>query len=204
MPTQSSPTRSSSEWLQLGLSHHQTNRLAEAEACYREILQQEPQHPDALHLLGVIAQQKGDYKTAIRLITSAIQHNPAAADYHYNLGNTYLLLQNPALAAGSYRNALALEPNHIDALHSLANLLAEQNQLPEAEGYFQRVLALQPDHANAHYNLGNAKWKSGDLQAAVACYERATTLNPDRAEFHFNLGRAMQETGALSPAAAAF
>jgi len=57
MPTQSSLKRTSAELLQLGLEHHQSGRLHEAEACYREILEREPRYPDALHLLGVIAQQ---------------------------------------------------------------------------------------------------------------------------------------------------
>jgi protein O-GlcNAc transferase len=40
-----------------GLKHHQAGRLAEAEACYRQALAVEPDHADALHLLGVIAYQ---------------------------------------------------------------------------------------------------------------------------------------------------
>src|SRR5437867_1473861 len=40
-------------------AHHQSGRLAEAEAIYRQILAVEPRHADALHLLGVIAHQVG-------------------------------------------------------------------------------------------------------------------------------------------------
>jgi Tfp pilus assembly protein PilF len=62
MPAQSPLKRTSGESLQLGLVHQQSGRLHEAEAGYREILEREPRHPDALHLLGVIAQQQGQYQ----------------------------------------------------------------------------------------------------------------------------------------------
>ena len=43
--------------LNQGLVLHQQGNLAEAERCYIEVLQQQPDHFDALHLLGVIACQ---------------------------------------------------------------------------------------------------------------------------------------------------
>ena len=41
--------------MQIALGHHQAGRLAEAEAIYRQVLAQFPDHADALHLLGVLA-----------------------------------------------------------------------------------------------------------------------------------------------------
>ena len=89
MPTKSLRKRSTPESLELALAQFRAGRLAKAEACYREILQFEPQHNDALHLLGVIAQQMGHYDDATQLIFAAIRNNPKAADYHTSLGSTY-------------------------------------------------------------------------------------------------------------------
>jgi protein O-GlcNAc transferase len=41
----------------LALQHYQANRLQEAEVLYRQILQVQPGHPDALPNLGMIAYQ---------------------------------------------------------------------------------------------------------------------------------------------------
>jgi SAM-dependent methyltransferase len=104
MPTKTLRKRSTPESLEPALAHHRAGRLAKAEAGYREILQFEPQHPDALHLLGVIAQQMGHYDDAIQLIR-AIRNNPKAADYRTSLGSTYQLQGKLDAAAASYRNA---------------------------------------------------------------------------------------------------
>jgi len=57
--------RSRSEGLiEQALEHHRRGRLAEAEACYRRVLQGQPQNIDALHFLGVIAYQRGEHHEA--------------------------------------------------------------------------------------------------------------------------------------------
>ncbi len=58
--------------LDLALEHHSAGRLNEAENVYRQILQSDPNQPDALHLLGVIAHQVGKNDIAVDLITKAL------------------------------------------------------------------------------------------------------------------------------------
>src|SRR3979409_391375 len=63
--------------IQAALEHHQAGRLSQAEAHYRQILQAEPNHPDALHNLGVMASQVGKHEIAVELIGKAISANPS-------------------------------------------------------------------------------------------------------------------------------
>jgi cytochrome c-type biogenesis protein CcmH/NrfG len=53
------------EALAIAIGHHQAGRTQDAEQIYRQILQAEPNHPDALHLLGVIAAQVGKHEIAM-------------------------------------------------------------------------------------------------------------------------------------------
>ena len=62
------------------IGHHRAGRLAEAERLYRQILSQQPGHADALHLLGVIAQQVGQYDVAVELIGRAVAVQPTYAE----------------------------------------------------------------------------------------------------------------------------
>src|SRR5436190_23660707 len=72
--------------LRLAMQHHQAGRLAEAEALYRQVLQANPRHPDALHYLGVIAGQVKQYDAAISLIRQSLAVLPQNAAAHSNLG----------------------------------------------------------------------------------------------------------------------
>jgi len=47
------------ELLRLAIEHHQQGRLDEAEVLYRQILDADPNHADANHMLGVAACQRG-------------------------------------------------------------------------------------------------------------------------------------------------
>jgi protein O-GlcNAc transferase len=62
----------------LAMKHHQAGNLAEAERLYRLILQEDPPHGDALHLLGVLQHQSGRNAAAVELIQSAIAQNSNA------------------------------------------------------------------------------------------------------------------------------
>ncbi len=64
----------------LALQHHQAGRLADAEALYRQILSEQPNDLDALHLLGVIAYQTGRNDVAVDLIRRAIDLDPEFAE----------------------------------------------------------------------------------------------------------------------------
>ena len=61
------------------VSHHQAGRLAEAEKIYRQILTQQPNHADALHLLGTLARHAGRLEAAAELFRQAIQFRPTNA-----------------------------------------------------------------------------------------------------------------------------
>ncbi len=52
-------TVSLEEALRLAIAHHQAGRLSEAEAIYLQLLQQQPRHARAAHLMGVLAGQVG-------------------------------------------------------------------------------------------------------------------------------------------------
>ena len=62
--------------LETGMRHHRAGQLAEAEQYYRRVLQHNPDHPDALHLLGYLASLANNHNAAIDLIRKAIALQP--------------------------------------------------------------------------------------------------------------------------------
>jgi tetratricopeptide (TPR) repeat protein len=185
--------------LQRALEHHQRGQLPQAEALYRQLLQAQPRHADALHLLGVIALQQGRFEAAVDLIQQALAVRPAD-NFHCNLGNALKALGRRAEAIGSYRQALALNPRLADAWCNLGNALLEEGQAQEAEAACRQALALRPAFAEAHCNLGNALLKQDRVDEAIDCYQRALQAQPGLAVVYANLGDALDRRGLPGPA----
>ena len=190
------------EALNLALQHHRAGRLPEAEALYRQILQAQPDHPDALHLLGMIAYQVGKHEVAVAYVKQAIALNPAVAEFHNNLGTVYLELNQVEAASCHFNTALQLHPDYAEAQYNLANLLRKVEKFEEAAAHYRKALDLKPDYTAAYNNLGLTLHSQGKLAEAVAHYQKALALMPTYAEAHSNLGITLADQGHLEEAVA--
>jgi protein O-GlcNAc transferase len=139
--------------MQLATARHRAGHLAKAEAIYRQVLSAQPNHPEALHLLGVIAGQVGREDAAIALIRQAITLAPHEPSYHCNLG-VFLQKQGQLdQAIASFRQALALKPDYPEAHHNLGIAWKDSGQIDRAIACYRKALALKPDFVDAHDNL---------------------------------------------------
>ena len=191
-----------SEALAIAIQHHQAGRLQAAEQIYRQILAVEPSHADAVHLLGVMASQRGEHELAVQHIARAIGLKGNVAAFHNNLGEACRALHRTAEAIACYRRALELKPDYADAHNNLGIALTDQEKLDEAIACFRRAVQLKPGYAEAHNNLGNALKDQGKPDEAIACYRRALELKPDYADAHVNLAIVLNARGKPHEAAA--
>jgi tetratricopeptide (TPR) repeat protein len=186
--------------LQLAVRHHQAGRLEDARAIYEEILAAQPRQPDALNLMGVLAQQSGQLGEAKSFFQRAIASHPNAAGTHVNYGNVLRLNGELDAAEKAYRKALKLKPDAFDAHNNLGSLHETRGQLDKAEACYRKALELRPEYPEALYNLGSVTHKTGRLDEAVGAYSQALKLNPSHADAYSNLGSALQERGDLDNA----
>jgi Flp pilus assembly protein TadD len=105
------------------LGDHQSGRLEQAAQMYQSILARQPDHADALHLLGVVALQQGNPARAVELIGRAIAINPSAAAFHCNLADAYRAFGQLDRAAGCCQLALRLQPNYPEVANNLGLIL---------------------------------------------------------------------------------
>ena len=178
--------------LEQALALHRMGRLAEAERLYKRILQQDPDHVDALHLLGMAALQAGQKERATRLLEKVIRIRPDIAAAHSNLGVALRDLGRLAEAVASYDKALALAPDFAEAHNNRGVALADLGRFAEALASDERAIALKPDYAEAHNNRGNALKGLDRLEEALASYDKAIALNPRSAEAQSNRGVALE------------
>jgi len=164
--------------LQQAIDLHQSGRFAEAQSLYRQILTADPNQPDALHLLGVLAHQTGQHAPAEALIRRALAVQPGAAAYHNSLGNVLRAVGRAGEAEASYRAALRLQPNTPDLHHHIGLALKDQGRISEAETAFRHALRLRKDYVPARIDLGNLLVETGRATEAEVCLRAAVRAAP--------------------------
>lgn len=190
-----------------GVTLHQSGRVAEAEAIYRQVLEAEPRHADASHLLGVAAAQRGDHEAAIGLQERAIAEKGGMAQFHGHLGVSLAALGRLEEAEAALREALRLRPDYGDAFNNLGNLLRDTKRAAEAEPAYRQALRLTPpQHPKIATMLRNLGAVLHDLERdneAEAAFRAALQRDPGDAESHDGHATALRELDQLDLAEAA-
>ena len=180
-------------------AHYRAGRQDKARACCHAMLEREPRHFDALHLLGVLCTEQNEPEQAVRWLTSAERENPDVARLQYHLGNALMALERHAEAEARFRLAIRLDADVVDAHNNLGTTLRAQKREDEAEACYRQALARRADYPPAYYNLGLIQTKRGDLEAAVSSFRSALACPPGHAtadklaEVHDALAGALME-----------
>ena len=201
----SSPGDTTDAVLKAALAHHEAGRFAQAEAGYRRILADAPDHVPVLQLLAVLSYQRGDSDTALVLLRRVTVLDPDEAAAHANLAIVLEEGGDLEAAAACRRRVVALRPQEADAWKQLARVTIARGDAAEAAECLRRAAELRPaalpDPA-LEIGLGNLLLGRGDIAPAVACYERAVRGTPDLAIAHSNLGNALRLLSRLPEAVA--
>lgn len=191
------------EEFQRGALCHRAGQLAEAEKIYRHMAIN-PAHADALHLLGVLAGQKGRPTEAAELIGRAIAICPANASFHSNLGNALKGSGRLDQAIAAYRRAVEIKPDFAEAFSNLGNALAASGRFDESIAAYRQAIRIKPDKVEAHAGLGTSLMERGRADDAIDSFREAIRLNPGYAEAWGNLGNALAAKNQIDEAISAY
>jgi len=181
--------------LQMAFQHHQAGRLREAEPIYRQILSVQPDHPDVLHLMGILSSQAGRADVSVEFLRRRVALAPESAAIYVDLGTVLRATGQIEPAIAAFERAAALQPDLLNAHNSLAVTLHQYGRLDDAVQAYRRVLALRPDFHEARNNLGTALMHKGQIEDAIAVYRETLRLRPDEALTHHNLGMVLLMKG---------
>lgn len=93
----------------------------EAAEEYEVVLEINPKHTKALHNLGRIHFQDGDYTNALKYFQKVLTLDPENIDALNDLGSVYEITKNFLQAISTYRRALKVNPLHEETNFNLAN-----------------------------------------------------------------------------------
>jgi predicted TPR repeat methyltransferase len=103
-----------------------------------------------------------------------------------------------------YERILAIDRDHVTALHFLGVLHHQAGDSALAVATIQRAIDLDPAYADAHNNLGNIFRETNQLEAAFRAYQHVVRLVPNHADGWNNLGVLLRGRGEYDEAEAAY
>jgi len=166
---------------------HEAGRLREAERLYRSMLDVDPRHPDALHLLGVLLTQVGDYTDAVEHIQAALDVDRDSALFQSSLAQAYFRSGKLAEAIEALESVVSRQPDSFQAFSDLGAALQESGQLDRAIDAYRRAIHLNPELAVVQFNLGTALKQRGSSADAIASVERAAAMDPSKGTYSATL-----------------
>lgn len=182
------PVARPSAILQQAVALHRSGQLAQAQTLYQEILNVEPRHVHALHLLGVIAAQTKNPHRAVDLIGKAIEIDPTNAAAYSNRGAALKEIKQFDAALASYDRAIAIKSDYAEAYSNRGNVLKDLRQFEAALASYDQAIAIKADYAEVYFNRGTVLHELGRLNAALASYDQAIAGRANFAEAYFFRG----------------
>jgi predicted O-linked N-acetylglucosamine transferase (SPINDLY family) len=191
---------------------HQAGKVDRAAKAYREILEQQPNHSNALHLLGVTELQLGHFAEAVDLISRAIAAQPNTGVYHVNLAAALRAVGRIDDAIEHAERAIVLDPALVaQGYHVAALAFADGGQPQEAFDCWHKALEARPDFAEASLSIAMMADRLGHAYHAISQQEIAVRLGkavvdrePENAPGRLMLGRALEFGGDLEAAIAEY
>ncbi|HEY4265873.1 MAG TPA: tetratricopeptide repeat protein [Micropepsaceae bacterium] len=124
---------------------------AEERAC--DLLDANPAHAEANHLLGAIRFQQGRIEESLAFLKRAAASPRATAELHNNLGAVLSKLGRKDEAVAAFERALAMNPAYADALNNLGVIYLETQKPEQAVSAFRKAVVLEPGLLHATANL---------------------------------------------------
>ena len=186
------------------VSHHKKGALKAAEDLYQQILKIEPEQVDAWHLLGLVFAATGRAGRGRELIQKALDRQPKNPVFHSNLANILRREGKVIDALSHYHEALAIDPDFVDAHANIAGAYISAEMYPQAEAAARRALELDVNHVVALANLGGSLIAQSRFIEAAKFIDQSRSLGADNADVWLNSGYLRLSEGEFEAAEAAF
>ena len=159
-------------------SFHQTGNFQQAEAIYRQLLQNETTHPIINARLGLLLHQTNRNTEALSYFNAAITALPSEYDLLMQGISTAIQLAENEVAEKWLRMALSLKPNEVSSLQQLAGVLIGNHKEKDALEVVKTVIKLDPSNAGAYNLKGLALSRLGDTEKGYNAFQKSVKMNP--------------------------
>ena len=190
--------------LRQALTQHQAGQLQAASSLYQQILNSDPNHAEALHLLGVIAIQTSRPQDAIELIERAVSIRSDQAAWFGNLATAQSAVGDLDAAVATYQTALELDSGYVEGHYNLGHVHGQMGNHAAAEACYREAIALNPAHVGSLNNLGTCLRQQGRSEESIEFLEQLTAGAAGFVEGHYNLANSLRDAERLEQSIGAY
>ena len=190
--------------IQQGMALIAAGKSADAALLFAKFLDQNPDHPAALHGLGLSHYLKRRYGEAAELLRRAVLAERNNPQYLANLAEALRRDKKPDEALKYFERCATVMPEHLKAHLGIANSLRDLGRVEEAIGRYRLALALDPAFAEAYHYLGVTLLDLRRAGEAAPLLRKAAALKPGYTEAELSLARALDVMGESEEALAVY
>ncbi len=161
---------------------------------WREVLNRQPEHAEALRSLGSLLARQGEFAEGTTLLERSIALMPGSAAAWTDLGNAYWLADRRNDAERAYRQAVAIDNNVAGAHMNLGLLCLDASRKDQALASFQRAYKTEPRRPEVLNHIVQLLIEGGRAEEALALCTEASAQGRDDDELRIALGRSLQKS----------
>jgi tetratricopeptide (TPR) repeat protein len=186
--------------LQVGRILRSLDRLDEAEARFRQVVERSPGCAGALINLAEIAKRRGDLPAALALYERVASSDAGKVAVQFGMADTLRKLGRFDEADAHYRAVLEQRPDHVGALSALGDTARSRGDLTAALAWFETAAANQPHCLSIKLKIGGVLQALARYKAAEVCYRAVLEQIPGHAGALIGLGQTARLQGDLNAA----
>ncbi|QNJ18465.1 TPR repeat-containing protein [Synechococcus sp. A18-25c] len=169
--------------------------LDNAECIFKQILAQNPKEPNALHLIGCIYKDLGQYELAAQMIQASIREDDRSPIPFLNLGKILVIVGQHENAISIFQESLKRNQGNAEAWFCIGNSLKQIMKLEESKQSYRNALQLDPSHVGAASNLGAILTNEGEFDQAEHLFLKALEHTPGDIIIRNNYGKLLFDKG---------
>ena len=180
-------------WYQAGFCYGVLNRHQDALKASRQAARLRPEWAEAYVNIGASSYALGQYKDAVDAYRQALRLEDSA-DTQYSLGLSFNRLNRTDEEILAYRRAIAIKPDHANALERLGAAYFKAKRYSESAQAYEQLKTYKPD-AKTYNALGESFFESNKADDALQAFNSALGFDPEFEKARYNLGRTYLKLG---------
>ena len=185
-------------WYQAGFCYGVLNRHQDALKASRNAAKLRPEWTEAYVNIGASSYALGQFKDAVDAYRTALRIEDGS-DIQYSLGLSLSKLNRTDEEILAYRRAIALKPDHANALERLGAAYFKMKRYAEAAQTYDQLKTYKPD-AKTYNALGESYFELNKSEDSLQAFNSALGYDPEFDKARYNLGRAYVKIGNIEMA----